>query len=107
MHYKWHRENVKHSFPDYYTNRASDASDSDLEEREDRVSYLSERIKNRAIIDELSQTVIGMKLLIAQREIALYEAKRRPGFDQEIFDEGYPVYKFNKKKHKKLHVEVS
>ena len=48
-----------------------------------------------------------MRKLIAHREIALYEAKRRPGFDQEIFDEGYPLYKFKKRKHKKLRVQVN
>ena len=107
VYYKWQRENVKYSFPEDYTHRASDATDSDLEEKEDRSAYLSERVKNRAIIDELSNTDIGIRLLIAQRELAMYEAKRRPGFDQEVFDEGYPVYKFKKRRHKKLRVKVS
>ena len=88
-------------------NRASDDSDSELEDRLVRRSYLTERVKNRALHDELAQTEIGMKLLIGQRELAMYEAKRRPGFDQEIFDDGYPPYKWNKRKRKKLRVQVS
>ena len=69
-------------------------------------AYLTERQKNRAIVDTLKETPIGMALLIKEREEALFYAKKRDDFDQDIFDRGYPPYKFSKKG-KRLRVRVS
>ena len=52
------------------------------------------------------QGPVGLEFLVRQREIALYEARKREDFDQETFDKAYPQYQFDKN-HVHIQVQVS
>ena len=93
--YDWEGEAEKYGEPRAPLNRASDDSDSDLEERPVRRAYLSEKHRLRAMQEELDKSDLGLEYLVRKRAIAEYEAKKRSDFNQEDFDNGYPPYEFD------------
>lgn len=58
---------------------------------------------NRSELTDNVGGPVGLEFLVRQREIALYEARKRPDFDAEEFDKSYPPYKFDKSH---VHIEV-
>ena len=101
--YDWVGEAQKFGESKAPLNRASDDSDSDLEERPIRRAYLSEKKCLRAMQEELDKSVLGLDYLVRKRAITEYEAKKRPDFSQEDFDNEYPPYKFDRNHN---HIEV-
>ena len=94
--YDWEGEEEKCGEINTPLNRASDDSDSGLEDRPIRRAYLSEKLRLRAMMEELQKSPMGLDVLVRQWVIAEYEAKKRPDFDQEAFDNVYPPYKFDR-----------
>ena len=46
--------------------------------------------------EELDKSALGLDYLVRKRAITEYEAKKRPDFNQEDFDNEYPPYKFDR-----------
>ena len=53
--------------------------------------------------EELDKSDLGLEYLVRKRAIAEYEAKKRPDFNQEDFDNEYPPYNFDRNHN---HIEV-
>ena len=104
--YDWEGEDEKYGEIDTPFNRASDDFDSDLEERPVMKAFLTEKLRLRAMSEELKQQPMGIEVLVRQRAIAEYEALKRPDFDKDAFDTLYPPYKFNKN-HNQIKVKVT
>ena len=93
MTYDWCAEHEKFGPLRPPMNRASDDADvDDLTNPDIRRAFLSERLKERAKIQEIKADIGGVSRLIQKREIALQVAKNRDNFDQEEFDASYPPY---------------
>ena len=84
-HYDWEGEAEKYGEIKSPLNRASDDSDSDLEDRPIRRAYLSEKQRLQAMTEELDKSAMGLDYLVRKRAITEYEAKKRPEFNQEDF----------------------
>ena len=89
-------------------NRASDESDLEIDHAPVKRQYLKKRLRYRAKIDELRASGIGLETLIREREVALYEARKKEDFDQDVFDCKYEPLTLEKEhKHLKLQVHKS
>ena len=93
--YPWENEDLKYGLLPRNINRASDDSDSDIETPAERRLYLSERLKNKALMSEIKKDSPGLRVLIKQREMAKYEYKKR-GYSDEDFDAFYPRFQFDR-----------
>lgn len=104
--YDWAGEEEKYGPIDSVLNRASDDSDSDLECRSKRREYLSRKDFKRAELTDSVSGPVGLEFLVRQREIAKYEAMKRPDYCAVKFAKEYPPYKFDKT-HTHIEVKVS
>ena len=104
--YDWEGENEKYGEINSPFNRASDDSDSDLEDRPVMKAFLTEKLRLRAMTEELKEQPMGLEVLVRHRAIAEYEARKRPDFNKEAFDAMYPPYIFDKN-HNKIQVKVT
>ena len=60
--YDWEGEDEKYGEIDTPLNRASDDSDSGLEDRPTRRAYLSKKLRLRAMTEELDESAMGLDL---------------------------------------------
>ena len=89
-------ENDKYGPIDRVLNRASDDSDSDLDTRAKRREFLSRKSLKRSEITDCVTGPVGLEFLVRQREVAKYEAMKRPDYCPEAFQKAYPEYEFDK-----------
>ena len=88
--YAWDAEMVRYGPLDTSIGRASDDPDSDLEDRDEDLKRRAKG-KNRKTL----KAYVGREWLFRQQEIARYEARRRPDWDEAAFDASYPEYQFD------------
>ena len=87
--YKWDLENKKYGPLAFQMDRASDADDSDFENRDQELKARALGSGRRTL-----RAIVGRKWLIAQRNLAKYEARRHPCWSEEKFEKEYPEFDF-------------